>query len=225
MDHVNSERGNEASPFIKDEEIAAPLPASYDSRFEAFILDLLFYVILVISIGNVLHRCGIDRGEEWANLVIAPIPYWIGFVALGVTPGSWLCDIRIVDRHNRLPGLRRAFRRSLIPGTLWVFVVPGLALFDQRIAEFFETNRGFLEFLLFVDLLVLMCFFWSHMRQADKDDLASAWHDAIAGTRVIDVRSERRATLGREIARFRRALGRSHARPSQGVQTKSEHNS
>ena len=181
--------------FSRTEQVARPLPASHDLRFAAFTLDLLFYVILVILIGNVLHRGGIDRGEEWANL-IAPIPYWIGFVALGVTPGSWLCDIRIVDQQNRLPGLRRAFRRSLIPGTIWVFVVPGLALFDQRIAAFFEATPGIQGWLLSIAFLSLLCFFWSYVRKGENDDLATVWHDAIAGTRVIEVRSERRATFG-----------------------------
>jgi hypothetical protein len=208
MEHTEPEAsdGNEAA---EEREIDSCLTnASSNLRFEAFFLDFLFYVVLVYVIGSVLNRYGIDRGEDWAFCVIAPVPYWIGFVALGVTPASWLCDIRIVDGRNRAPGLRRAFRRSLVPGTIWVLLAFGAALFDPRIDAIVEANPRIEGVLFWVGGVALMSYFGVYCYKLQSKTQPTFWHDAIAGTRVIEHRGARKAVLVREWKEIRKRLDR-----------------
>lgn len=178
-----------------------------ERRFGAFLLDCVIYLFFFGGIAYLMSSQGIDQVNESAFYVNGMIlSYWVGLVALGVTPASWLCNIRIVDQRGRMPGLRRAFRRSLVPGTVWVFIALGAALFDPRIDAFYEAHPTAVEILLCGGGLLLFAYFFAYSYGFYRKAIPVPWHDVIAGTHVIEYRGTRKAALDRRIIAFRDLL-------------------
>jgi hypothetical protein len=192
--------------------------ATFQQRFGAFLFDWLIFSFFWRLLAYVISRFGIERADDWA-IILGLLLYWIGFVAVGVTPASWFFNIRIVDHRNRAPGLRRAFRRSLIPGTVWVLLADGAVLFDPRIDSFFESNPVVENLLFWGGGLVLMLYSWVYFCKSDPESLPTIWHDRIAGTRVIEYREPHKAALDCGIRDLRKAPGRSRAVSRQGYRS------
>jgi uncharacterized RDD family membrane protein YckC len=213
MERSESQANDSDQEVTESEGVATDSYASCKRRLGAFFLDWMIYSVFSDVLAYQLSRLGIERAEDWAFYVIGMLLYWIGFVALGVTPASWLCNIRIVDQRGRAPGLLRAFRRSLIPGTVWVLVAHGAVLFDSRIDAFYESNPIVEDFLFWGGGLVLMAYFVVYFYTLDSVPITPVFHDAIAGTQVIKFRGARKAALDRGFNSLRRTLGRVDPNP------------
>lgn len=177
-----------------------PLPAIDQpdlskTRPRAVALDLVLYLFFWPAISSVLAACGVEQADDWAFFIIAPLLYWVGLVALGVTPGSWLLDIRIVDNRGQAPGLWRAFRRSLFPGTAMVLVASSAGLLDPRLDALYEGHPIIEGTLFWGGALLLTLSFWVYCRKLDTNKMSTMWHDTIAGTRVVPYRSKRKAAF------------------------------
>lgn len=186
-----------------------PPYVSYRRRLGAFFLDvLLIYPFFWSTLASILSRRGVENPDDWACFAIGPVLYWVGFVALGATPASWLCDIRIVDERGCAPGFWRACRRSLVPGTVWVLVAHAAYLIDPRINALYEAHPVIQGALFWGGGFALMLYFWIYLSEGNEGDHVTIWHDAVAGTRVIPHRSESKAALMTRLGQLGAAMRR-----------------
>jgi hypothetical protein len=184
-----STRSSHDMPPIRDR-------VPFKIRAGSFVVDLGLYLFIAIpAIDSVIARLGLGQPDDWGRFVIVPLLYWVGFVAIGVTPASWLFDIRIVNQHGRMPGPWRAVRRSLVPGTVWLWAASDAYLFHPWIDATYEAHPFIDDVLFWVGYVGLLFWLVVYLTEGGRGDCATHLHDAIAGTRVVSHRSERKAAL------------------------------
>jgi uncharacterized RDD family membrane protein YckC len=205
METTDLERWTPDLDLLEPDEPARPPDAAEQMRLNAFILDALLFLPAYRALMWLGSPLGIDYWTD-KSLVVALVVYWVGFVAVGITPGSWLTGIRIVDEWKCPPGPWRAFRRSLIPGTVWFLVASYSDAFSRRVDFLFEEHPDAEGGLFLVGFLTFMFSGWICLDEGKRDCPIRQWHDAIAGTQVILHRGRLRIELGRRMGRLANRL-------------------
>jgi hypothetical protein len=208
MDSVEDQSIGSDQDLSATEDGGEPAESFFAKRFKSFLLDILLYACFYALLGALAARTGIADAPDWSFHVVAPLVYWVGFVALGATPACWLCNIQIVDEVGRAPGIRRALLRSLLPGTVWVLIAIGAFLFDPRIDALYEAHPLIEDSLFWGGALALIVYFWIYLSESQEGDHAQLLHDVIAGTRVVPHQSAKRATISRRFGEFEQLLSR-----------------
>jgi uncharacterized RDD family membrane protein YckC len=157
-----------AAPFI-----APPLAR----RMAAWLYEgvLLFGVViaagLVFSIATQM-RHGLDHRHEFIGYLFVVIgAYCVYFWSRGQTLAMKTWRLRLVDVHGRRLTLSRAMVRYLF---CWIWILPPLAAFQSR--RFASADV--------LALLVGWVVFWALLSRLHP--LRQFWHDAFAGTRLVD---------------------------------------
>ena len=181
--NCNTESGPSLFCYVCDAylpSVSGGVKASLPSRFGAFLLDVFVFLTLLLVIGLIAIRAGVnvstsyphygygsyrDYGLETFSIIffgggIVYLLFFCRLLARGQTPGKWLMDIRAVDKRNGSePGLgRMLFRETLGKWVSGCFLGLG--------------------------------WFWAIW---DRD--AQAWHDKIARTVVLYRRTQSRKLL------------------------------
>jgi len=158
-------------------------------RFAGFLCDLAILAVVWAAASALFYKL-LPESLAWLATALFVLPYAIGFVAAGVTPGSWVVGTRIVERYGRSPGLWRSLKKSLVPPLIWLIAV--LAITDdnppvRQVNYYMETHPDLFGALwggLFLLTLVTAVF---DLIKGQPARSRFPWHDDVSGTYVIRV--------------------------------------
>jgi uncharacterized RDD family membrane protein YckC len=160
--------------------LAADTAPPLARRMAAWLYEgvLLFGVViaagLVFSIATQM-RHGLDHRQEFIGFLFLVIGVYCTYFWTrgGQTLAMKTWHVRVVDRHGRRLTLARAALRYLF---CWIWILPPLAAFQSR-----RIATGDV-----LALLVGWVVFWALLSRLHP--LRQFWHDAFAGTRLVDAR-------------------------------------
>ncbi len=150
-------------------------------RLGAWVIDLtvlwLAYRILRSMNGEKGHFA---QSGSWyfVFLVVAAVVLWV-LPSLGYSPGKALLNVRIVNRHGQPPGLRAAFIRAAMPGTIWIVL---LLIAPQR--DLFSAGN-WIDTLLWLALGIFALVELLDLMTRLQDPYQRGLRDLAAGTYVI----------------------------------------
>lgn len=170
----------------------APTPATLSLRFLAAVVDGALFAVLAIvaSLLSAVHWDALINPEahprtRFAVSAIVSILNLVYFVVLegwwGMSLGKRLCGVRVVGRHQGVPGIPRAFLRAVL--VVGLPNLPHLILFGLMAMPAWGRGIDLDQWRFFANLSFLLIpglFITARRRNG-----FAAVHDLVTGTRVV----------------------------------------